>query len=111
MPSRADVDQAIRSLIVRTLMLEESAATDLPLHEEDFLSALGANSIDILELMIAVEEHFGFEFADEQLRPELVHTLDRFVSETYRLVEAAAEGRPGSPAPAPSAAGAEGEAQ
>jgi len=87
---RGEVENAIRGIIIRTLMLEDISADDLPLHEEDFLNALGANSIDTLEVLISVEEHFGFEFGDEQLRPDLLHTLDSFVTETCRRIPAAA---------------------
>jgi acyl carrier protein len=87
MPSRADVEQAIRRIIVETLMLESVSPESLPLHDEDFLTALGANSIDNLELIISVEEHFGFEFGDAQLRPDLLRTLDQFVSATCQRIE------------------------
>lgn len=95
---RTDVEKAVRNIIVQTLMLEDVPAESLPLHEEDFLTALGANSIDILELLISVEEHFGFEFGDEQLGPDLLRTLDEFISETCRRIDGnASSHRPAQP--------------
>jgi acyl carrier protein len=94
MLTRGEVEKAIRDIIVQTLMLEDIPAGDLPLHEEGFLDALGANSIDTLEVLISVEEHFGFEFGDEQLRPDLLHTLDDFVTETCHRI---AVGAPATP--------------
>jgi acyl carrier protein len=97
LPLRPEVEQAVRNIIVETLMLEDVPPESLSLHDEDFLTALGANSIDILELMISVEEHFNFEFGDDQLRPDLLRTLDQFVSATcHRIALAeAASGRDG----------------
>lgn len=92
-PSRAEVDQAVRRLVVETLMLEDGAPESLPADEPDFLTALGANSIDALELIISVEEHFGFEFGDEELRPDLLGTLGEFVDEVCRRIARAAEAR------------------
>lgn len=88
MLTRDEVEKAIRDIIVQTLMLEDVAADGLPLHEEGFFDALGANSIDALEVLISVEEHFGFEFGDEQLRPDLLHTLDDFVTATIHHIAA-----------------------
>lgn len=93
MPLRPEVEQAIRRIIVDTLMREDIPPESLSLHDEDFLTALGANSIDILELMISVEEHFGFEFGDDQLRPDLLRTLDQFVTATCQRIELAEASR------------------
>lgn len=78
--TRADLDRYIRRLTVETLMLDDIDPDSINPQEQDFLIALGANSIDALELMISVEEHLGFEFEDDELNPELVVTLDHFVS-------------------------------
>jgi acyl carrier protein len=78
--SREEVDQLIRHLTVETLMLEDVAIESLDPHQQDFLIVLGANSIDALELMLAVEERLGFEFDDNELNPDLVATLDHFVT-------------------------------
>jgi acyl carrier protein len=84
---RSEVERVVRDIIVNTLMLENVPPESLSLHDEDFLTAVGANSIDILELMISVEEHFNFEFGDDQLRPDLLRTLDQFISTTCERIE------------------------
>lgn len=78
--TRAEVDKFIRQLTVETLMLDDIEPANIDPNEQDFLIALGANSIDALELMISVEERLGFEFGDDELNPEMVATLDHFVS-------------------------------
>lgn len=85
--TRAEVDRFIRKLTVETLMLEDIEPESIDPQEPDFLIALGANSIDALELMISVEEHLGFEFGDDELNPELVVTLDHFVSVICRKLD------------------------
>jgi acyl carrier protein len=77
---RAEVDSAIRRMIVAALMLDVKPE-DIPADKEDFVIALGANSIDALELIMSVEERFKFEFDDSQLNPDLMLTLDHFVSQ------------------------------
>jgi acyl carrier protein len=78
--TRAEVDKFIRQLTVETLMLDDIEPGRINPHEQDFLIALGANSIDALELMISVEERLGFEFGDDELNADMVATLDHFVS-------------------------------
>jgi acyl carrier protein len=78
--TREEVDQMIRRLTVETLMLEDVQPESIDPNQQDFLIVLGANSIDALELMLAVEERLGFEFDDDELNPGLVSTLDHFVT-------------------------------
>lgn len=82
--TREIVDRDIRRLVVDLLVLENRTPESLPADEPDFLTALGANSIDALELIISVEEHFGLEFQDNELRPDLVTTLNGFIDEVCR---------------------------
>ncbi len=84
--TRASVEAAIRKLIVDLLVLEDRTPESLPADEPDFLTALGANSIDSLEIIISVEEHFDIAFADQDLRPDLVMTLNGFVDEVCHHV-------------------------
>jgi acyl carrier protein len=86
-PSTAqDVEWLIRMMIVETLMLEGVDPDALPLGQPGFLAALGANSIDALELIISAEKRFGFQFDSHELRPELLDTLDGFISEVCRKI-------------------------
>jgi acyl carrier protein len=78
--SRAEVDCFVRELTVEMLMLDDVAPQSINAQEQGFLIALGANSIDVLELIITVEERLGFEFDDDELNADLVATLNHFVS-------------------------------
>lgn len=77
--NRLEVETIVRQMIVDTLMLDQLSPDSLEMNEPDFIVRLGANSIDTLELIISVEERFGFEFDDDEIRPDLVQTVGRFV--------------------------------
>ncbi len=52
----------------------------LEANRQDYIMSLGATSIDTLELIITAEERCGIEFDDDELKPQLVETLDSFVN-------------------------------
>ena len=56
----ADFDK-VKSIIVEQLGVDESAVTP----EASFIDDLGADSLDTVELVMALEEEFGIEIPDE----------------------------------------------
>ncbi len=56
----ADFDK-IKSIIVEQLGVDESEVTP----EAHFIDDLGADSLDTVELVMALEEEFGIEISDE----------------------------------------------
>ncbi|HWA88583.1 MAG TPA: phosphopantetheine-binding protein [Rhizomicrobium sp.] len=77
--SRAEVERAMRELVVRLLVLDGIGPDDIDANAEDFLTALGANSVDALEIIITAEEMYGIEFKDDEINFQLVRTLNHFV--------------------------------
>lgn len=59
--SKDDVFQKVRSVIVDQLGVSEDEVTQ----EASFSDDLGADSLDTVELVMALEEEFGTEIADE----------------------------------------------
>jgi acyl carrier protein len=57
----ASVDERVKSIIVEQLGVEESQVTDTAKFVED----LGADSLDTVELVMALEEEFSIEIPDE----------------------------------------------
>jgi len=55
------VEQKVREIIVEQLGVEESQVTD----EAKFVDDLGADSLDTVELVMALEEAFDLEIPDE----------------------------------------------
>lgn len=57
----ASVDERVKNIIVEQLGVEESQVTETAKFVED----LGADSLDTVELVMALEEEFSIEIPDE----------------------------------------------
>lgn len=62
MNQKLDIPSQMRSLIVTQLGVDEDAVTD----EVNLIDDLGADSLDIVELVMATEEHFAIEINDDE---------------------------------------------
>jgi len=58
----SDVESKVREIIINKLGVEESQITP----SASFINDLGADSLDTVELVMALEEEFGHEIPDEQ---------------------------------------------
>ncbi len=58
----ADIEAKVIDIIVDKLGVERAEVTP----EAVFVDDLGADSLDLVELIMAMEEEFGFEIADEE---------------------------------------------
>lgn len=56
-----DVAEKVKSIIVDQLGVEEDEVKD----EASFIDDLGADSLDTVELVMALEEEFNIEISDE----------------------------------------------
>lgn len=65
-----DLQREIKELIVEALMLEDITPDEIDAEEPLFVEGLGLDSIDALELAIAVEKRYGFKInaSDEEKR-------------------------------------------
>lgn len=61
--------ETIKSIIVDQLGVDESEVT----MEASFVDDLGADSLDLVELVMAMEDEFGMEIPDEDV--EGIHTV------------------------------------
>jgi acyl carrier protein len=89
--SREELKQALREMIVRELRLQgvspEEVGDDLPLTG----ARLGFDSIDILELIVAIERNYGVRIKDAQVASralQSVNALADFVQENAERAEA-----------------------
>lgn len=63
----SDLDHQIKQLIITTLDLEDIAVEDIDSEEALFVEGLGLDSIDALELGLALQREFGIKMdADSQ---------------------------------------------
>ena len=91
MPSDATIDR-IKALIVRSLNLQdirpEEIETDAPL----FGAGLGLDSVDALELVVAIEKEFGIRTESHEIGREAfasVRALAAFVQGRVERIEKA----------------------
>ena len=62
------LEQELKELIVECLMLEDVRATEIESEAPLFSEGLGLDSIDALELAMAIERRFGVKFAADDER-------------------------------------------
>ncbi|HEX7286701.1 MAG TPA: acyl carrier protein [Candidatus Angelobacter sp.] len=68
-----EIKTQLRSIIVQALHLNQGPET---IPDTNLTSALGLDSINSLELLIWVENHFHISIADEDLSVSLIDSLD-----------------------------------
>jgi len=59
---RDDILEKVKGVIVEQLSVDEADVTE----EASFIDDLGADSLDIVELVMALEEEFGISIPDEE---------------------------------------------
>ncbi|MEE9385370.1 MAG: phosphopantetheine-binding protein [Nannocystaceae bacterium] len=97
------IEDQLKKLIVETLLLEdvkpEEIDTDAPL----FVEGLGLDSIDALELALAINKEFGVRTKedDERNREHFfsIHTLAQFIRAEQAHAKESGDGEPGAQKP------------
>lgn len=80
-----DIFDRVKKLIKDNLEVEDETKI---VPEASFTEDLGADSLDIVELVMALEEEFGIEIPDEEA--EKIDTVGSAVTHISEKVEAAA---------------------
>jgi len=76
----AQIRQQIKELMVENLMLKISAAEigdDQPLFGPE---SMGLDSVDALQLVVALDKAFGLKIADPAKAKEILHSVNAMVS-------------------------------
>lgn len=86
---RAELEAEIKGLIIEALMLEDTRVEDIDTDAALFDTGLGLDSIDALEIAIALENHYGVTIEDDPEKNQeifaSVASLARFVGENRNL--------------------------
>jgi len=88
---RPELVERLKELIVRTLRLEDVLAEDIVDSEPLFGDGLGLDSIDALELVVAIEREYGVEIPDANVGRRAfasVNALADFILEKRVIGEA-----------------------
>ena len=78
----ASVEEKVKHIIVEQLGVDEDEVTA----QASFVDDLGADSLDVVELVMALEEEFGLEISDEDAEKL------RTVKQAIEYIEANAKG-------------------
>jgi acyl carrier protein len=57
-----DIEEKVTAIVAEKLGVDKAEVTP----DAVFIDDLGADSLDLVELIMAMEEEFGFEIADEE---------------------------------------------
>jgi len=80
------LEHELKELIVDSLMLEDVKAAEIDSIAPLFVTGLGLDSIDALELAMAIEKRFGVKFqADDERNREIfssVRSLAQYIQAT-----------------------------
>lgn len=75
------IDDKVREIIVNVLGVEEEEVTLTAAFQED----LGADSLDIVECVIALEQEFGIDIPDE--KAEKIVTVQNAIDSINEIIE------------------------
>jgi acyl carrier protein len=81
---KSELEHQIKELIIESLNLEDVAAADIQTDAPLFVEGLGLDSIDALELGLALQRRFGIQIGDSDAGREhfaSVRSLAVFVAE------------------------------
>jgi acyl carrier protein len=82
------LEHELKELIVESLMLEDVKPAEIESSAPLFVEGLGLDSIDALELAMAIEKRFGVKFQpDDDRNREIfssVHTLAQYIAQTQQ---------------------------
>ena len=74
----SEVFEKVKKIIAEQLGVDESEITD----ESHFIDDLGADSLDTVELVMALEEEFGIEIPDEDAEKiQTVGDVKKYIEE------------------------------
>ena len=65
MPTPLKLEQELKALIIESLALEDVTPEDIDSEAALFVEGLGLDSIDALELAMALEERYGVKIGDD----------------------------------------------
>ena len=84
------IEHRVKQVIIRTLSLEVDA-DEIDDEDELFGGGLGINSMATIEIIVGLEEEFGIEVLDEDLRVELFDSVQTMADYIRAVLQKAPE--------------------
>lgn len=81
--TRDELKLRLKELLISGLRLQDLAPDGIPDDQPIFVEGLGLDSIDALELVVLIEEHFGIAIPDEEVGKKAfasINALAEFVA-------------------------------
>ncbi|MBN2224242.1 MAG: acyl carrier protein [Deltaproteobacteria bacterium] len=88
MEDKKALAERLKKLIVESLGIEDVTPDDIKDDDPLFGDGLGLDSIDALELVVALEKEFGIVIADEEVGKKIfvsINTLADFVAKERKM--------------------------
>lgn len=88
MEDKKALAERLKKLIIDSLGIEDIAPEDIKDDDPLFGNGLGLDSIDALELVVALEKEFGIVIADEEVGKKIfvsINTLTDFVAKERKV--------------------------
>jgi acyl carrier protein len=73
---RAALKLKLKELLVSGLRLQDTEPSTIADEQPIFVEGLGLDSIDALELVVLIEEHFGIAIPDEEVGKSAFASID-----------------------------------
>lgn len=87
---RRDIREQLKPLIISSLLLKDLTPEDLPDDQPLLDSDLEIDSVDILQLVLDIERHFGIKLVTAEFEREAWKTIDSLAATIeVKLQEAA----------------------
>jgi acyl carrier protein len=88
--TQASLELQLKNLIVQSLMLEDVKPEDIETEAPLFVEGLGLDSIDALELALAIHQQFGVKTSQEDERNREIFYSVKSLAEFIRAEQSAA---------------------
>jgi acyl carrier protein len=89
--NRTALEQELKQIVVESLMLEGTSVADIDSEKPLFVEGLGLDSIDALELGMALSKRYGIQIdsSDERIRKAFhsIRSLAEFVEQNRETVK------------------------
>jgi acyl carrier protein len=98
--TRAELVDEIKRLVVDSVNIQHVPLSDIHAETTLFANGLGLDSVDVLEIVVAVEKRYGIRVRDAQVGQKIFQSIGSIAD--FVLNEGAKTSAPSASAPGPS---------